>query len=166
MLPRVSLCPTRVLPLVLPAPAPPTTGPDAVPAANAPTGGHKGEADKSVTLHWRRLDHALGGGSSEFHLEGQTHWSAYLTVELEREEQRRTRFEDGHESRGRSVLIGADRWLSTNIRLGIVADIRREEGRPRNGGDFTINSHGLTLYGSFLPDQRGTFIDLSLGISR
>nr|WP_301289103.1 autotransporter outer membrane beta-barrel domain-containing protein [Natronocella acetinitrilica] len=124
------------------------------------------EQDNGMALHWRQLDRALGGGSSEFYLEGQTPWSAYLTLEREREEQQQTRLEDGHDSRGQAVLIGADRWLSANVLLGIAADIRRVEGSPRNGGDFTIDSQGLTLYGSFLPDQRGTFIDLSLGVSR
>jgi outer membrane autotransporter protein len=73
------------------------------------------------------------------------------------------RFETGYKSRDKGLTLGADVALNPMIIVGMAASFTRADAEYKeDGGGFSTDAYGITLYGSVAPIAN-LFIDATVG---
>ena len=109
---------------------------------------------------------SVGGSSSAgFNIGNQGRWKGLgffasgLVEALNREV---TTFQDGYKSTILGVTGGVDYRINRHTVVGVATNYANTHGDFRNGGDFTSNSIGGVLFGSYLPTDR-SFVQMTGG---
>jgi len=145
------------------------TGVGDTPAA-ASTGGGAGTATTVPSVVSRRLKEARGEEEetaigkrepAEATL-GFGRWSMFVSGEYESLERNVTTFEDGYDSNIGKLTVGADVRLTEHGVLGAAFVGSSQNGGFVGGGNFTVDSLGILVFGSYLPTDE-TFIQATGG---
>jgi uncharacterized protein YhjY with autotransporter beta-barrel domain len=91
--------------------------------------------------------------------------SVFASFDWLRERQTATEFEDGRHSTGYNGLVGIDRRFGEKALAGIAFRYAEQSGTFDSGGDFSVHTPGVRLYGSWLPVD-GFFLDGAIGFDR
>lgn len=130
-----------------------------------------GEEDEALKRRRGRLrepdsDHAPAvdsGQDAELASSGAT--SVFASFDWLRERQTATEFEDGRHSTGYDGLLGIDRRFGDKALAGIALRYAEQSGTFDSGGDFSVHTPGVSIYGSWLP-VNGFFLDGAVGFDR
>lgn len=79
-------------------------------------------------------------------------WSLFFSATGGLIEKTRSRFEDGYDSYLTAAGFGGSYRIDPRFSAGLAFDYSREDGDFDGGGDFTIDSFGLTAFGAFVDE--------------
>jgi uncharacterized protein YhjY with autotransporter beta-barrel domain len=111
---------------------------------------------------------AVGGSTATFTNSSQSRWHGLgffgsgLVESLNRDV---TTFQDGYKSNILGITAGADYRFSKRLVAGLALSYSNTDGDFRNGGNFSTNSYGGTLFAAYLPTDR-TFMQVTGGYTR
>ena len=115
----------------------------------------RGEEEEAKTDKREPAEATLGFGQ----------WSVFVSGEYENLNRNVTTFADGYDSNIGRLTIGADVRLTEQSVLGAALVGSKQIGGFDGGGNFTVNSSGVLVFGSFLPTAQ-TFIQATGGYTR
>jgi uncharacterized protein YhjY with autotransporter beta-barrel domain len=91
--------------------------------------------------------------------------SVFASFDYLNERQSTTIYEAGRHSSGYGGLLGIDRRFGAKALAGIAIRYEEQSGTLDSGGDFSVHTPGVRVYGSWLP-AAGLFIDAAAGFDR
>jgi uncharacterized protein YhjY with autotransporter beta-barrel domain len=91
--------------------------------------------------------------------------SVFASFDYLNERQSTTTYEAGRHSSGYGGLLGMDRRFGAKALAGIAVRYAEQSGTLDSGGDFSVHTPGVRVYGSWLPVD-GLFIDAAAGFDR
>lgn len=103
------------------------------------------------------------GGDAEISLGSGV--SAFFSAKYGDLDRDQTAFEDGYDSDGWGLTLGADYLVNNLMVAGLALNLNRWDGDYDTGGGFDTDSWGATAFASFLPWKR-LFIDVAVGYAR
>jgi len=130
-------------------------------------GGNTGSAQSlGATVENRRSDRLEGkptGNQATLNLPSGL--GLFISGNIEALDRDQTTFSDGFDSTVLGATAGADFRFSNIFLAGAAFNFVNREGDFDGGGDFTTNSYGGLVYGSFMPIPT-MFLDVSLGYTK
>jgi uncharacterized protein YhjY with autotransporter beta-barrel domain len=133
------------------------------------TGGEEEQALKRRRGRLRDANSAPGAAAADTEADtelasfGAT--SVFASFDYLNERQSTTTYEAGRQSSGYGGLLGIDRRFGEKALAGIAVRYAEETGTLDTGGDFSVHTPGVRVYGSLLPVD-GLFIDAAAGFDR
>lgn len=106
-----------------------------------------------------------GAQGASFSTGSQSRWKGlgfFTTGLVEALNRDVTTFQDGYKSTILGITAGADYRFNRQVVAGLAVNYANTQGDFDSGGDFSSNSLGVTLFGSYLPTDR-TFVQVTGG---
>jgi uncharacterized protein YhjY with autotransporter beta-barrel domain len=91
--------------------------------------------------------------------------SVFVSFDYLHERQTATAYEAGRSSSGFGGLLGVDHRFADKALAGIAIRYAEQSGLLDSGGDFSVHTPGIRVYGTWLPVD-GLFIDGAVGFDR
>ncbi len=127
----------------------------AVPVGSTPsaTGGGSATPAAIPSTDSGVLDAAQKSGKHEFTASNRQ-WNLFLTAENESLDRRLTASEDGFDSSLDRIVLGSSYIASAASAISLALNMSKHDGDFHSGGDFSFDTKGIRLLGSFKPTEK------------